>query len=73
MAPEAKPVEMHVVAVRCPRLGCMRTVAEHRECPYCYGPEQAIATADRRCFCDYRPQVDATTFGFPEEFGRYAW
>ncbi len=63
---------LRIVAVRCPRLGCMRTVEEHLLCPYCCGRTAEVVSVDHPRFCDWKPGVDPTVFGFPSAFGRYA-
>lgn len=71
-APKARVMDgrVRVVAVHCPRLGCQRTVAEHRTCPYCFGGDLEVAWGDHALFCDYRPNTDATHFGFPTDTAR---
>jgi hypothetical protein len=68
--PAGRP-RLRIVAVKCPRTGCMRTIEQHRACPYCFGTVGDILAVDRRRFCDYQPRVDAVCFGFPEAMTRY--
>lgn len=56
--------------VHCVRLNQARTASEHRDCPYCYGKQAAVAEGDRAHFCDYQPGKDPVNFGFPEGTSR---
>jgi len=52
--------------VYCPRLGCGRPVCEHRVCLYCFGTTDQIAAGEHARFCDFEPNHDPVSFGFPE-------
>ena len=56
--------------VRCRRLDKDLPVAEHAECPYCFGNKQQIGTGDHAEFCDFKPGVDPINFGFPPDTSR---
>jgi hypothetical protein len=45
-------------------------VAEHAECPYCFGNRQAIAKGRHGEFCDFHPGKDPIHFGFPPDSSR---
>lgn len=66
--PVAEPVEP--VRIRCRRVEREYTVAEHANCPYCFGRSGAIATGDHRKFCDFQPGKDPITFGCPDDTSR---
>ena len=59
-------------ATPCPRIHAPRAVAEHLDCSYCYGRAAAVATGDRKRFCDYDPAHDPVVFGFPHGASRRA-
>jgi len=56
--------------VPCRRLDATRTVAEHLECPYCFGRADDVQPAQWERFCDFDAQVDPICFGFPSTHGR---
>lgn len=65
-----KPPPERAHAPRLIRLFCHRTgrqleLAEHEQCPYCFGPREAIEQGQRTHFCEYRPGEDPVHFGFP--------
>ncbi len=57
--------------VFCRRLLEMRPLAEHLECPYCFGKDpDLVRSRDYDLFCEYRQGQDPAHFGFPEDRGR---
>ena len=62
---------MKVKKLRCRRTGQMFTVAEHVECPYCYGEEKTIEQGkDYKDFCEFKEGEDPINFGFPPDSTR---
>jgi hypothetical protein len=57
--------------VHCPRLGRPRLAAEHLACPYCFGKKAEVRKGDRADFCDFKPGVDAVSYGDPSVLRRY--
>ncbi len=55
----------------CCRLERKRDVAEHADCPYCFGRKQQIEGGEHAEFCDFKPGVDPISFGFPPDSSRY--
>jgi hypothetical protein len=53
--------------VDCKRLERLLAVAEHSNCPYCFGTTAQVATGKHECFCDFKKGRDPVHFGFPEE------
>jgi len=53
------------------RVGRQLSIAEHARCPYCDGDERHIKTAKHGAFCDFDPDKDPVSFGFPTDDGRY--
>jgi len=57
--------------VFCVRNKCEKTPDEHLGCPYCFGKKrQVVEKGDRQEFCDFDPEKDPTSFGFPEGTSR---
>lgn len=57
--------------VFCLRNHIMKESIEHSKCPYCYGKEhELIELGERKHFCDYNPDKDPVSFGFPEDTSR---
>ena len=52
--------------IRCRRVDARYSVAEHKDCPYCYGKASDVATGDHTKFCDFKPGQDPVCFGFPD-------
>ena len=51
----------------CVRNQCEKPADEHLGCPYCFGKRrEVIESGERKDFCDFDPEKDPTTFGFPE-------
>jgi len=62
MAEEKKPKR-----VFCVRNKVEKTAAEHLRCQYCFGKaSQTVEDGERKDFCDFDPEKDPTSFGFPE-------
>jgi len=57
--------------VHCRRIDRMRELEEHLTCPYCRGRKAAVAHGEHSRFCDYDPEVDPISFGFPERGSRF--
>jgi len=58
--------------VHCVRNGTDKPCDEHLACPYCFGKSRDVIEAgDRRRFCDYDPERDSVSFGFPAESSRH--
>ena len=70
--PEKDPTpHLKVKKLRCRRTGQMLTVAEHVECPYCFGKEQTIEEGgEYEDFCEFLPGKDPINFGFPPDSTR---
>ncbi|MBI5535435.1 MAG: hypothetical protein HY898_22085 [Deltaproteobacteria bacterium] len=57
--------------VYCVRNRLMKDANEHASCPYCFGKKhEAIEKGERSDFCDFNPDKDPISFGFPEDSGR---
>ena len=54
-----------VAHIRCRRTGQLYSLAECPRCPYCYGDDDAVASARREEYCDFDPKRDPVHFGFP--------
>jgi hypothetical protein len=53
--------------VFCIRNQVEKQAEEHLTCPYCFGKKlEIVENGLRREFCDYDPEKDPTSFGFPE-------
>jgi hypothetical protein len=63
MAAESKKVKR----VFCVRNKCEKDASEHLGCPYCFGKRrEVVEDGERKDFCDFDPDKDPTSFGFPE-------
>ena len=71
-APDQDPLpEMKVKKLRCRRTGQMFSVAEHVQCPYCYGEDKTIeGGGDYPEFCEFKEGEDPINFGFPPDSTR---
>ena len=58
--------------VYCRRLQINLPVAEHTDCPYCFGKRDEVQDGHHREFCDYDPGKDPINFGFPPDSSRNA-
>lgn len=59
--------------VFCLRNHTGKAAEEHMACPYCFGKKrELIENGERKEFCDYDPDQDPITFGFPEGSSRNA-
>ena len=57
--------------VFCVRNERMKAAKGHLECPYCYAKAlEEIESGERARFCDFDPEKDPTSFGFPEGTSR---
>ncbi len=57
--------------VQCRRTGESYDPDEHRRCPYCYGSLREVSDGDHGTFCDYDPEKDPISFGFPPDGTRH--
>jgi hypothetical protein len=59
--------------VFCQRNRTSKEADEHMACPYCFGKKrELVEDGERKEFCDYDPDQDPITFGFPEGSSRNA-
>ena len=57
--------------VYCVRNRLMKDAAEHIGCPYCFGKKREVIEDGKHLeFCDYDPDKDPISFGFPEDTTR---
>ena len=57
--------------VFCVRNQVEKTAPEHLSCPYCFGKKcELVENGERKEFCDFDPDKDPTSFGFPENSTR---
>ena len=49
----------------CRRTGKVWNPGECQRCPYCFGEDEAVESAERERFCDFHPGKDPVHFGFP--------
>ena len=63
-------VTFRVTELRCRRTGEKLPLAEHEQCPYCFGRTEDMATGQYERFCDFRPGRDPLHFGFPPDTAR---
>ena len=57
--------------VFCVRNQVHKPVSEHLGCPYCFGKTRAVVDrGEHQQFCDFDPDKDPTSFGFPENSTR---
>lgn len=69
-APEKKDAQKHK-KVFCVRNQCEKGADEHLGCPYCFGKHrEVVEEGERKEFCDFDPDKDPTSFGFPEGTSR---
>jgi hypothetical protein len=53
--------------VFCVRNQVDKSAPEHLSCPYCFGKKcEQVENGERKQFCDFDPDKDPTSFGFPE-------
>ena len=52
-------------AVACRRTGQICDLTECARCPYCFGDDADVGGGDPASFCDFHPEVDPVSFGFP--------
>jgi hypothetical protein len=61
MADEQDPKKVY-----CVRNRLMKDASEHMGCPYCFGKKkEAVEDGERQDFCDYDPDKDPISYGFP--------
>ncbi len=59
--------------VFCVRNHVSKATDDHLGCPYCFGKKrELVEDGQREEFCDYSPDDDPLTFGFPEGSARNA-
>ena len=51
--------------IACRRTGQRYDLTECPRCPYCFGDDADVASADPSSFCDFHVGVDPVSFGFP--------
>ena len=68
---EETKLPMAARLVFCHRLGRELPVADHNECPYCYGTSTEVATGEHAEFCDFRKGVDPISFGLHNDDSRH--
>jgi hypothetical protein len=56
--------------IECQRTGQEYDAEEHLRCPYCFGKEKDMTSAEPERFCDFEPGKDPINFGFPENSSR---
>lgn len=57
--------------VFCVRNQIEKGAEEHLGCAYCFGKRrEVIEKGERKEFCDFDPEKDPTSFGFPETSSR---
>lgn len=59
------PAECRLERLLCRRTGERIALAEHAQCPYCFGREGELETGRHERFCDFVPGRDPVHFGFP--------
>ena len=64
--PDSKPPESTVF---CRRTQRDLPVHEHQDCPYCHRAED-VDTGVHGKFCNFDPEKDPVSFGFPDETTR---
>ncbi len=66
MADEQVPRKIY-----CVRNGCMKVANEHMGCPYCFGRKrEVVEEGEHKDFCDFDPDKDPISFGFPQDCSR---
>ncbi|MCB9915548.1 MAG: hypothetical protein H6828_10425 [Planctomycetes bacterium] len=56
--------------VPCRRTGQEYDCREHERCPYCFGSRGDVARGKHEEFCDFDPERDPVSFGFPPHSDR---
>lgn len=57
--------------VFCRRNHVSKSADEHLGCPYCYGRlREVVEQGEPQRFCDWDPDNDPVTFGFPDDSSR---
>ena len=55
----------------CLRNQIMKPCEEHLQCPYCFGRRrEVIEGGEHKDFCDFDPDKDPISFGFPDDSTR---
>jgi hypothetical protein len=57
--------------VECRRVNKSVTPEEHQQCPYCFGTVTEVCSGRHETFCDYDPEKDPVSFGFPPDKGHF--
>ena len=57
--------EQQGAVITCRRTGQLYDLSECPRCPYCFGKDSDVASADTASFCDFHPGGDPVNFGFP--------
>jgi len=57
--------------VECRRVNKAVSADEHKQCPYCFGTVTEICSGRHETFCDYDPEKDPVSFGFPADKGHF--
>ena len=60
-------LEPRLIKLHCHRTGRQLELAEHEQCPYCFGPRSELEAGRRVHFCEYKPGQDPVHFGFPPD------
>ena len=68
MTEQSRPTEEP--QVYCRRLQHTLPVAEHVDCPYCFGGKAKVEGGRHPDFCDYDASKDPINFGFPPDSSR---
>ena len=70
--PEYKPMaDDPSRGVFCVRNRSLKQVEEHLGCPFCFGrSRERVEGGERMLFCDWDPECDPVTFGFPPDSAR---
>ena len=67
---EGRSQERGTVRVSCRRTGETFDPEAHGRCPYCFGSKSDIRPGNHKDFCDYDPEKDPVSFGFPSDSAR---
>jgi hypothetical protein len=65
MSAENDRAEQGDAAIKCRRTGQTYDLSTCTRCPYCFGDNADVASADPASFCDFHPGGDPVCFGFP--------
>lgn len=68
MTAEKKTADEDVIP--CKRTGESFDPKIHLRCPYCFGGEAEVRSGEREGFCDFNPEKDPVSFGFPRDSSR---